>query len=307
MALPDPQPLAVPLLSLNQTQILTALRSFLLRVVPSGTEIIRGQDNRVAEPIGNDFIVMTPLAQPRLGTNEVSYFDDVIVGSIHNTVLTVTEVDRAQIALAQGMLILDGTMNVAGGTLILGQLTGDPGGVGTYRITPSQNVVSEMMYVGTREDLVPTEFVVQMDVHGPLSGDNIRVIDGLFRSEYGVDTMAGFDVSPLYCTDPRQAPFVNDSNQIEYRWSMDAHLQVNPAIRTPQEFMTEIFVDPVIVAPILGSLPLTTSSGLHVQTSSGHQVFVRLGVTHLPLLTSSGLYVTTSSGLQVLVGVNTVG
>ena len=255
MPLPDPQPPALPVLSLTEAQTLTALRAFLLGVVPAGTAVIRGQDNRVAEPASQDFVVMTPILQPRLGTNETAYFDDVFTGSISGTTLTVTVVARGQAPLAPGMLLLDGlwpTMNVAPGTVIVRQITGSPaGGIGTYQVSPTQTVASETMYAGTREDLVQTELTVQLDVHGPQSGNNTRVIEGLFRSEYAVDQMAssGFDVAPLYCGDPHQAPFVNDSNQVEYRWSMDAHLQINPRITTPQQFADEVEVTTVVVGP----------------------------------------------------------
>ncbi len=52
-----------------QTQILTALRAFLLSVLPAHTEVVRGQDNQVPEPSGSDFVVMTPIIQKLLATN----------------------------------------------------------------------------------------------------------------------------------------------------------------------------------------------------------------------------------------------
>ncbi len=194
MVNPDPQPAALPTLSLTEAQVLEALRSFLLAVVRPGTEIIKGQNNRVPEPVGDDFVVMTPLLQPRLGTNETSYFDDVLTGSIAGSTLTVTAITQADIGLASGMLLLDGmwpTMNVAIGTVIVEQLTGDPGGIGTYSVAPSQAVASETMYAGSRNDLVQTEMTVQLDVHGPLSTDNTRVTSRDSRDRRG--PMSGWD------------------------------------------------------------------------------------------------------------------
>lgn len=244
--LPDPQPAATPVLSFTEAQALTALRAFLAQVLPAATPIIRGQDNRVPEPLVGDFVVMTPLMQARLGTNETSYFDDVFTGSIVATTLTVTSIARLQLGLTTGMLLIDSafpTMNLAAGTILGAQLTGSMGGTGTYAVTPTQTVASETMYAGTRSDLVETELTVQFDVHGPNSGNNVRVIEALFRSEYATDFLDPYGVSPLFCMDPHQAPFVNDSNQVEYRWSMDVHLQVNPLVRTPQTFTTEVVVD----------------------------------------------------------------
>lgn len=62
-------------LSLTQTQEFTALRSFLLSVLPAGVEVIRGQGNRVPEPKGADFITMTAILRDRLETNISAWTD----------------------------------------------------------------------------------------------------------------------------------------------------------------------------------------------------------------------------------------
>lgn len=59
--------------SITESQVLKALRSFLLSVLPSGIEVVRGQDNRVPEPKVSNFAVMTPLFMERLSTNVTSY------------------------------------------------------------------------------------------------------------------------------------------------------------------------------------------------------------------------------------------
>lgn len=48
--------------SVTETEVLTALRAFLLLCVPDGTEVIRGVQNRVPQPAG-PFVLMTPLNQ----------------------------------------------------------------------------------------------------------------------------------------------------------------------------------------------------------------------------------------------------
>lgn len=62
-------------LSLTESQAITALRSFLLGILPDGTEVVRGQDNRVPEPQGDDFVTMTPIGRERLETNVDTYTD----------------------------------------------------------------------------------------------------------------------------------------------------------------------------------------------------------------------------------------
>lgn len=55
--------------SVTESAILTALRSFLLEILPAGVEVIKGQANKVAEPVDLDFVVMTPTNRFRLATN----------------------------------------------------------------------------------------------------------------------------------------------------------------------------------------------------------------------------------------------
>lgn len=60
-------------LSLTESQVCAALRSVLLGILPVGTEVVRGQDNRVPEPVGPDFVVYWPISGVRLSTNIGSY------------------------------------------------------------------------------------------------------------------------------------------------------------------------------------------------------------------------------------------
>ena len=64
-----------PTLSLTESQTCTALRAFLLNVLPSPVEVIRTQDNRVPVPSGPDYVTMTPMMLVRLETNVVTYGD----------------------------------------------------------------------------------------------------------------------------------------------------------------------------------------------------------------------------------------
>lgn len=249
-----------PILSVTEAQAFTAMRSFLLQVCVTGSpdpvEVFRGQagTNQVPESGAPDFVVMSSLSQRRLSYNNTTYADDVMTASIADTTMTVASFARQQGPLINGMTITDGvwpTMSVAPNTVIVSQLSGTPGGVGTYQVSPSQTVASETMYAGLRSDLVPTELTIQLDVHGPAAGDNSRIIDGLFRSEYGIDAFEGFllaegapsfSVVPLNCDVRGQLPFWNEQDQVEYRYVLEARMQIDPVISTPQEFATQIEV-----------------------------------------------------------------
>jgi hypothetical protein len=230
------------ILSLSETQCFQALTTFLRGILPTGTEVFRGQQNRVPEPKAGDFVVMTPLRSPALSTNFTDYSDNVLTGSIALDVLTVTAFASQESPLEAGMLLLDETGDIALNTIILAQLSGTPGGVGDYRVSVSQTLDSTTLLAGLRNDLTPHEWTIQIDVHGPLSGDNVSRITGLFRSEYATTAFAqtGFDVQPLYADDPSQRPFINAEQQYEYRWGVDLCLQVNPVVKTPQQFADEL-------------------------------------------------------------------
>lgn len=45
--------------SITQSQAFTALRSFILGILPAGAEVIQGQGNRVPAPASDNFVVMT--------------------------------------------------------------------------------------------------------------------------------------------------------------------------------------------------------------------------------------------------------
>ena len=56
-------------ISILENDIFTALRTFILSVLPSGTEVIQGQDNLVSMPTSSGFVTMTPAGLKRLNTN----------------------------------------------------------------------------------------------------------------------------------------------------------------------------------------------------------------------------------------------
>lgn len=105
---------------------------------------------------------------------------------------------------------------------------------------------------GTRTDATPTLFTIQIDVHGPNSGENVQVIASLFRSDGACDAFAatGYAVAPLYASEPRQSPFANSEQQVEEHWSVDLALQANIAVTTPQDFAGTVSVSTVEVDAI---------------------------------------------------------
>ena len=98
-----------------------------------------------------------------------------------------------------------------------------------------------------RHALQATQVTVQLDIHGPESSNTVQIISTLFRDGYGCDkfTASGYDVQPLHCSDPRQAPFLNESQQVESRWTIDAVMQANPVVTSPQDFAAALQLNPI--------------------------------------------------------------
>lgn len=219
------------------SEIKTVLRAFVLSILPSGVEVIAGQDNRVPEPTGPDFVVMTPGRRGRLATNIDTFADCFFAGSISGTTLTVSSV-------AYGSLDIGATIFGAGvtaGTKITALGTGS-GGAGTYTVSQTQTVASENMAAGTETFLEKVQIDYQIDVHGPNSAENVQTISTLFRDAYGYDYFdaQAYDVSPLYADDPKQIPFMNAEQQYEFRWVLDVTMQANINLTAPQEFADQL-------------------------------------------------------------------
>ncbi|WP_267550378.1 LIC_12616 family protein [Rhizobium rhizogenes] len=210
----------------------------------TGVEVIQAQENRVPEPSVPDFVTMTPFMQSRLSTNVDTYQDVSFTAAISDNTMTVSAVTYGAIAPGQAVF----GVGLVSPTKILAYGSGT-GGTGTYTISPAQTVGSEEMSSGGELFLQPTKVTVQLDVHGPNSAENAQTISTLFRDAFAVDAFAlsGFDVTPLYVSDPKQLPFENENQQIENRWVIDAVVQANQIIQAPQQFADELSVNVVNV------------------------------------------------------------
>ena len=99
------------------------------------------------------------------------------------------------------------------------------------------------------------EWVVQLDFYGDGAGDNIQVFSIAFRDSSACDffTASGYAIQPLYADEPRQMPFVDESQQYEGRWSVDAYMQFNPTLATEQDYADTLKVQLINVeAEIFG-------------------------------------------------------
>lgn len=225
----------------TQSGVFIALRSFLLAVLPAGIEVVQGQGNRVPEPSAADYVLMTAMGRRRLGTNNGVYADCAFYGVGSETALEVVPPMMGVIIIGADLFGVD----VAPGTTIVRQASGVLGGPGTYVVSsPLPHARGATVYsTGAKLLTQPTEFTIQLDVHGPASSDNVQTISTLLRDDYSVlwFERQGFEnIVPLYAGEPRQAPFINAESEYEDRWTVDAVLQVNHTIAPPQQFAGRI-------------------------------------------------------------------
>lgn len=213
----------------------------------TGVEVVEYQDNRAAEPTSPDFVVMSTTLRRRLATNRDDEADAKFTGSIAADVLTISHVFSGRLAV--GSVVFG--VGVMTGTTVVGLLTGT-GGLGTYQVSPgAQTVASTTLSAGARSITEPTEITVQLDVHGPNSADFAQTISTLWRDPFGVEQFANQDpnygVTPLHADDPKQMPFLNDQQQYEWRWVVEALAQANPVVSVPQQYADAVVVKVVSV------------------------------------------------------------
>lgn len=225
----------------DATAVEQALRAFLVSILPAGVEAVLGQVNRVPEPIGADYVVFWPLRRTRLRTNLNGFADGLFTGSIAVTTLTVS-------AIAHGAVLIGNPLNgtgVASNTLVSSQLTGAPGGVGTYKVSVAQTLSSRPLATGAQTYEQGTELVYQVDAHGPKSADYAQRITTLFRDEYATQFFAdaGGAAVPLYADEARQLAFLNAEQQSEDRWSVEVYLQANQVVTGYQQFADTLAVE----------------------------------------------------------------
>jgi hypothetical protein len=220
-------------LNYSETDAIAALRGLLLTIVP-GLEVISAQDNRVPEPAGADFVVMTVIQRVRLSTNVDFVQDTVFAGSIAGTVLTYVSPSRGDLRV--GTLIY-GIPAIANPTAIVSIDTAT-----SATVSPAQTAPFGPLYAGYKTAFYPAEFHVQLDVHGPASGNNIVKLATLLRDEYATQWFddSGIDLGSLYADEPRQVPFINAEAQWEKRWMLDVCLQANQIVQVPQQFSDKL-------------------------------------------------------------------
>ena len=232
-------------ISPTQSQVQQALRAFLLNVLPAtGSDgkpvtVVSGQQNRVPEQPNVDFVVMMPLSFGRITTNLDASEDVKFTGSISGTAMTVSAVAAGKIEIGATVF----GVGVAPATIVVGMAPGTSGGIGTYYLSKPQTVGSTTLSAGQTAMTQEATVTAQLDFHGAgtEAGDMAQIVSTAFRDQYATAFFAALaaplnQVSPLYADDPKQTPFINDQEQYEWRWTINAKLQVDQTVVVPTQF-----------------------------------------------------------------------
>lgn len=223
-----------------QSDAQAALKAFLFDLFGSTTTVVAAQANRVAEPASGNFIVMTALSFARQATTNDVTSDVRFVGSIAGNVLTVTSIQIGQII--DGLMI-QGT-GVAAQTFVQSQTSGAPGGAGTYLLSNVQTLAGPVVFSAGVIQMTVTYFLtIQLDFHSAdyTASAWAQTFATAFRDQYAVTFFAGLPspqnmIVPLYAEDAMQRPFINDQQQFEWRWGVDAKLEIDQVVTVPQTY-----------------------------------------------------------------------
>lgn len=185
-----------------------------------------------------------------VGAYLVSRSQQIVSGSSMTTacgIMTVSAVEFGEIQVSARVF---GTgLAVPTRVRALGSGTG---GVGTYIVSPGQTISSRVLSAGGKLLEAGSKFSVQLDFHSydlNSAADLATTVQAAFRDGYASAFFADMDaaISPLYADDPRLVPFLNENQQIEQRWMLEANLQANQTIRVPAQYADAVTVEVISV------------------------------------------------------------
>ena len=101
--------------------------------------------------------------------------------------------------------------------------------------------------------LQPVELRLQLDFYGNAGGEMSGSAATMLRSGYAVENFPD-GVTPLFCSDPFQAPLTTGEKQFEARWTMELFVQYNAPVTVGQESFN--VVGSVIADPVNITIPV---------------------------------------------------
>jgi hypothetical protein len=230
-------------LSPTQEGVQAVLGGFLADALPA-FDVIAAQPNMVPEPKQTSFVIMSPLRANRLRTNVDSAADVRFHATFAGTSMVVSSVDFGTIVPGAWVFGVGLTL----GTFVASQVSGTPGGAGTYAISAPFSLGPMVAAAGTKTVELASRFDVQIDFHsaGYEAFLAAQTVSALFRDPAGVDVFRALDptgsITPLHADDPASRPFINAEQNYEWRWVVEASVQVNQRLSIPAQYADALAV-----------------------------------------------------------------
>jgi hypothetical protein len=213
------------LLDITDSDVYAALEGFFKLIVPPGTPIVRGQQNRVPMP-SVSCVVMTTIGAPRrIGTNaesiEVAVIDFTADSSITaDSLVTADSGGGVSGFSADRSVAADSSVTADGGVSRSGGIAG---------------------FIATIE--ADFEYSVQADFYSPDAESWAMSAELLWRGKIGWAFMPE-GMKPLYSEGRMQLPLVAGENQWIQRWTMTLVLDYAPTFTQSTQAATVARVVP---------------------------------------------------------------
>ncbi|GAN69292.1 hypothetical protein AA0473_1706 [Acetobacter orleanensis NRIC 0473] len=217
--------------------ITTALRAFLLAVLPPDTPVLLARQNRMAAPNG-PFVLMTVLLHQRIATSATRYTatSRIILQQQESTVqVSLFGQGAADNAQALSTLFQNGWAAefftaLSENPSFLGSVT--PGPASSFSCQPPPACLPVARSAAS--SAVPPACV--MPASTPFAGTSAAQFSVPSSGQSAGQSASGPPprIAPLYAGPARQIPFVNGERQYEEQWQIDLHLQASFVLTLPQ-------------------------------------------------------------------------
>jgi len=144
--------------------------------------------------------------------------------------------------LPAGVEVLQGQANRVASATAANFVIMTPGA--RRRLATNVQFLDESEDPTTRDVVSMFAVETQLDFHGVESGNNAQLIASMTQDQYGAEFFADNypEISPLYCGDPLQMPFITGEAQWGPRWTLRIHLQISPLVTVAQQYAQGITV-----------------------------------------------------------------
>lgn len=98
---------------------------------------------------------------------------------------------------------------------------------------------------GSETIATPTEMTIQVDFYGEDAPDMCQTFLTLFNDSRAYDQFPAV-IKPLYADNSREIALISGEENYVFRWTTEAHLQINPTVKLPIDTIESIPVNTIL-------------------------------------------------------------